>query len=425
MERDLGIIGLEWQQWHAFDNGGGSIVVPVATTHLVHLVFHGEEPFSHGHYGYHVGLEDRLTFLGPPGKVARGYFVDCRKGSPTLHRRVTFEFTPDSKRTLRIPCGVAHCFDGLEGVYTLNSFSAFLPPPQLLLTDKSPWATGADIRNFPLTCRDEDLPVVEQSPYPASERFYELLSAMQAESLGGVDHEYPFTQEVSFDDGTSRTLQFRKRLSEAQHQFEPWEPVAGIDGLGWKKHLTVWSSDDAGYVALTDYAPIQVIDHGTGHYATDAYGIHLEWEDRLTFVGPPKQKATIRFIDCRVGSPTHHQECAYEFYPSPLRYLVIPAGVAHAFDGLENIFTINRPRRCAGTSEKYEPGNDVIDWPLHKRPAPSFEVAQEEEFPFAYYHALASMQREYLSSPTVSSTAAVLLVDDGTGKQVKVALRAQ
>jgi hypothetical protein len=99
-----------------------------------------------------------------------------------------------------------------------------------------------------------------------------------------------------------------------------------------------------------------------------------------------------------------------------------PGDLILANDRLENIFTINRPRRCAGSLEKYDPGNDVTDWPLKQRPAPSFEI-REESFSFEYYQVLASMQREYLASPAVVSTASVLLVDDGAGNQVRVAIR--
>jgi dTDP-4-dehydrorhamnose 3,5-epimerase-like enzyme len=421
-ESPTGIDGLQWHPTDWLDNGGDSLVVPFPTTNLAHIVFHGEKPFRHGHYGYHTGLEDWLTFLGPPTQTARGYFVDCRKDSATLHKRVQLTFAPSAKRTLSIPCGVAHCFDGLEDVYTLNSFRAFLPPPELLLTEKSPWATGADIYNFPLDSRDDELPVMEPNPYTASATFYELLSAMQAETLGSVDHEYPYTQHVVLPDGNSATLMIRKPLTEAQRVPE-WEPVGEIDGLGWHRHLIVWSSDESGYSALTDTAPLQVIDHGTDHYATDAYGIHLQWEDRLTFVGPSAQTVRMRFIDCRMTSPTYHQEYIYDFHPSPLRYLIIPAGVAHALEGMENIFTINRARRCAGDPDDYEPGNDVIDWPLDKRPAPSFDIVPAD-FPLSYYRALAARQREYLaSSPGGGSTPAVLLVDDGTGKKVRVAIR--
>ncbi|MFC6082122.1 hypothetical protein [Sphaerisporangium aureirubrum] len=114
------------------------------------------------------------------------------------------------------------------------------------------------------------------NPYPASERFHELLSAMQSETLGLVDHEYPTTQDVVFADGIASTLMFRKQLTAVQ-QGPDWEPIDGIDGLGWRRHLVVWSGDTVGYAALTDPAPLQVIDHGTAPYSTDAYGIHQQW----------------------------------------------------------------------------------------------------------------------------------------------------
>jgi len=417
------IDGLRWEANTCVDNGGGSFVVPLPTTHLVHLVFHGEEPFSHGQYGIHRGLEDRLTFLGPATQRGRGYFLDCRRDSPTMHNRLEIEITPSAKQTLRVPCGVAHCFDGLEGVFTLNSFRAYLPPPDVLLTEANPWSTGADIVNFPMDARDDELPIVDPNPHNASARFYELLSAMQAETLGDVEHEYPVTEDVRFPDGSESTLMIRKPVGSREQPPE-WEQIDDIEGLGWRRHLLVWSSDVAGYAALTDTAPLQVIDHGTDHYATDAYGIHLEWEDRLTFVGPSRQTAVVRFIDCREDSPTFRREAEVGFQPSALRYLQVPSGVAHAFDGLENIFTVNRPVRCAGPVDKYDPGNDVIDWPLAKRPAPAFRI-EKRAFPYSYYENLATMQREYLATREQElSTASVLLVEDDAGDQVRVALRA-
>ncbi|WP_292533873.1 dTDP-4-dehydrorhamnose 3,5-epimerase family protein [Methylocystis sp.] len=417
-----GIEGLCWEPTTSIENGVDSTVVPFPTTDLVHLVYHGEEPFSHGRYGLHRGLEDHLTFLGPSTTQAQGFFVDCRRDSPTLHRRITLDFTPSSRRTLKIPCGVAHGFKCLEGVYTLNAFRAYLPPPEHLLTERNPWATGADIYNFSYDTPNADLPIVDPNPYPASPVFYEVLSEMQKATLGTIEYEYPHTEEVVDPDGNVATLMIKKRLSVGQ-QLLDWEPIEGIDGVGWRKHLLVWAGPAAGYAAFTDVAPIQVIDHGENSYSTDAYGIHLEWEDRLTFVGPSDRTVRIKLLDCRSQSSTQGQELCYEFKPSPLRMLVIPPGVAHAFESLERVFTINRPCRRAGDPESFEPGNDVIDWPLGKRPGPLFDI-ETREFPFSYYQQLVQLQKDYLALRKDNlSTPAVLLVDDGSGRQVRVAIR--
>jgi dTDP-4-dehydrorhamnose 3,5-epimerase-like enzyme len=419
---DLGIEGLCWEARHVIENGADSVVVPFPTTDLVHLVYHGDGPFAHGRYGLHRGLEDRLTFFGPPNKPAVGYFVDCRRGSPTLHCRIRVEFSPSSQQTLAIPPGVGHGFSGLEGVYTLNSFRAYLPPPEHLLTAQNPWATGSDIYNFPYDTDDASLPVIDTNPYPASPVFYEVLSKLQKATLGSLEYDFPHTEDFTNAQGEVMTLEIRKRLS-VQQQLPDWVPVEGIEGVGWRKHLLVWAGESAGYAALTDPSPFQVIDHGNQPYSTDAYGIHLEWEDRLTFVGQTERPVRVKLLDCRSASPTIGREVVHEFKSSPLRYLVLPPGVAHGFEGLESIFTINRPIRRAGDPSEFEPGNDVIDWPLSKRPGPSFEIVPRD-FPFAYYRDLAARQREYLGQRDMNlSTPAVLLVDGGDGTQVRVAIR--
>lgn len=420
--QELGIQGLRWEAMASVGNGNESIVVPMPTTDLVHIVFHGDAAFADARYALHRGLEDHLTFLGSSKQRARARFVDCRRESPTLHRKVSIEFTPDAARKLVIPCGVGHGFEGLEGVYVLNALRAYLPPPKVLMTDRNPWATGTDILNFAYDTPEADLPVVEINRWPASETFYELLSDMQRATLGSIDHEFPHAEDAVGTVGRKVTPLIRNKLSPRQQPPE-WEPIHGIEGLGWKRHLLVWSSDVAGHAALTDIGPIQLIGHGETSYRTDAYGIHLEWEERLTFVGPPSQRAIIRFIDCRRGSPTEGREVEHEFTPSALRMLIIPPGVAHAFEGLEHIWTINRPCRRSGDPDRYEPGNDVIDWPLAVRPAPRFGMPAPTEFSLSYYRSLVEAQRECLALQETVSTPAVLLVHDTDGTTKRVALR--
>ncbi len=415
------IQGLEYEEIPFMQNGGESFVLPLPTTRPVHIVFHGDLPFNHGHYGLHKGLADGLIFLGHKEKRITGYFVDCRKGSATFGIRHEVKLSPSAKHILKIPTGVGHAFEGLDGVFTINAYEAYLPPPEYLLTSKNPWSTGADILNFSFQTELKNLPEVEVNLHPASDRFYDVLRDYQKATLGTVIHDYPVTEVVAFEDGTTASLSVRKPIDRSLWPAE-WEQISNIDGLGWRRHYIVMGDDATGYSALLDPAPIQVIDHGSEKYSHDAYGIHLESEDRLTFLGATKSLIKGNFIDCREGSETFRREVEICFSPSALKYLVVPPGVAHAFEGLENVFTINRPRRCAGDLEKMEPGNDIIDWPLHSRPAPSFFVEQNEA-PLEYYKSLVMRQKRYLKEGSLTSSAFTVLVEDAHGSPVRVLLR--
>jgi dTDP-4-dehydrorhamnose 3,5-epimerase-like enzyme len=402
-------------------NGGASRVLPLPINRPVHIVFHGTTPFNHGHYGLHLGLADRLIFLGCPSKIITGYFIDCRDGSPTYGVRHVERFKPSIIEMLCIPPGVGHAFEGLEEVFTINAYEALLPPPELLITEKNPWATGADILNFPFDVTALDLPRVTPNIFPASQRFYDFLRDYQTETLSLVEHDYPVTENVIFDDGSHARLSVRKPIDRSLWPDE-WESIENIAGLGWKRHYIVMGDDQTGYSALIDPSPIQVIDHGLEEYTHDAYGIHLESEDRLTFVGDENHCIRANFIDCRLGSHTFHKECSITFYPNALKFLVIPPGVAHAFESIQGVFTINRPRRCAGDLKKMEPGNDVIDWPLVARPAPTLEIL-EKDAPLEYYYDLALRQQRYLLDNDLTSSAFSILLEDGDGSPVRLMIR--
>jgi dTDP-4-dehydrorhamnose 3,5-epimerase-like enzyme len=389
------INGLKWHDACVEEGRNGSSVTWFPTTHLVHLVFHGDRPFRHTHYGIHLGFSDRLTFLGPSSRTLRGYFVDCRKDSPTLHERASIVFSPSTKRTLYIPCGVAHAFEGMEGIFTINSFDASLPEPSLLLTNESPWATGADIQYFELDAKDSELPSVQENVFSASETFYDLLSEMQATTLGGVAHEYPHTEEVEFPDGTRAKVMVRRPVTERQ-KIPSYEAIPEIPGLGWQGHLVVWSGSHAGYSALVDRSPINVIDYKTSPYCPSEYQVDAEFENCLTILGPSSQTAKIKIIDCRYNSPTCHREHVLEFQPSALRFLCIPPGVAYALEHQGGLFTINRPRKCG------KPAGAVSDsgmrsFPMEGRSIPTLDV-QKDEAPLDYYKALAKTQQERFST---------------------------
>src|SRR4051794_4245415 len=105
------IKGLRWEARFRLDNGDNSYVVPFPTLNPVNIVYHGAQKFEYGHYGIHLGQEDRLTFMGDSHKSIQAFFIDCREKSLTRGQRIVTQFTPSTARTLCIPAGVAHSFE--------------------------------------------------------------------------------------------------------------------------------------------------------------------------------------------------------------------------------------------------------------------------------------------------------------------------
>ncbi|MBF9068246.1 dTDP-4-dehydrorhamnose 3,5-epimerase family protein [Streptacidiphilus fuscans] len=422
MNDSFAIQGLEWRANWRIENGNDSYVVPFPTLRPATLVFHGETEFSYGHYGIHLGQADVLTFLGPSDGTVTGYFIDCRVGSPTAGMRESVTWSPSSARALYIPNGVAHTFDGLERVNTINSYELFLPSPEEWVHGDLDWQPDADIINLPLDVADEDLPYFVPNSHPAGEAWYDLVAARQRASIPQTAPlEYPMTRQMRLADGTVRRVELRRRLTRAAKP--AWEPFAGVFGVGWVRHPVIPSGEESGFSVLVDRYPLYFIDHGETGYTHDAYGIHLGQEDRLTFVGPKDQTVTLRLIDTRPDSPTYGADTSFSFTPDPERYLLLPPGVGHAFEHIEKVYTINRPRTLLPVDgTEYLPGNDVIDWPVEKRPIPRLEV---NSVPAGrdYYEARVAEQKQLRKNQTVQSTPAVLLTRDENGREIRVALR--
>jgi hypothetical protein len=296
-----------------------------------------------------------------------------------------------------------------------------LPDPEAWLSGASQWTVRGDIVNVPMDVADGDIPALSQNDRPASETFFKMIAAEQKAALADLSHEYPFTQDIQFQDGARERLKFWKRL-EGERKRLQWEPIQAISGAGWKANLVVWTGDTSGYVPLLERRPKHMIDHGEGQYSHDAYGIHLGGDDHLVFVGPSSLRATCELVDCRRGSPTLHSSVIFEFSPDPLRTLVIPRGVAHMFKNLQGIYTINQPHTYLPDSGEYRPGNDVLDWPIERRPLPVLEVNQNDADE-RFYEELSLRQAQMLTAPPTHATPTVLLAADDAGNRVRVALR--
>lgn len=170
------------------------------------VVTHGPD-FAYQHYGIHVAQTDRLTFFGDPGKTITGYFVDCRAGSPTLHRQVVLEFSPDPRRLLYIDRGIAHTFDGLENVTTRDE-------PEWYLSAGNPdYNIANDVVNVARDIAPADFPTVQVNKYPIPRRAYEFMLMVQHESMREM-RRYPSRFPMMID-GEQRYVSLRPKQTEA------------------------------------------------------------------------------------------------------------------------------------------------------------------------------------------------------------------
>jgi hypothetical protein len=246
-----------------------------------------------------------------------------------------------------------------------------------------------------------------------------MVAAEQRDNLANLKHEYPFTHDFDFKDGTHESLKFWKRLDDRKLP-AVWTPIDPIDGAGWRRNLVVWTGESSGYVPLVDSRPKHLIDHGESEFTHDAFGIHTGGDDHLIFVGPKYRKAACELLDCRKGSATLHRSVKFDFSPNALVTLIIPRGVAHRFENLEGIFTVNQPLTYLPEDGEYLPAYDVTDWPINRRPLPELEV-NTKLADAEYYMDLSAKQREMISQPPQHSTPSIIMTKDAEGNTVRVA----
>mgnify|MGYP001345893450 CR=1 FL=1 len=111
---DGGIPGLHWESNHCPETGDRGHALITAHPWACELHFFSRD--SYDHFVVHVGHSTRCTFLGAPDRLIVGDFVDCRLGSPTLHRALRLRFAPDPRRALHVGQGIAMRLRGLTNV---------------------------------------------------------------------------------------------------------------------------------------------------------------------------------------------------------------------------------------------------------------------------------------------------------------------
>jgi dTDP-4-dehydrorhamnose 3,5-epimerase-like enzyme len=425
MFKDISHIkGLKWEKrWRANNGGESTWVIPFPTTKPANIVFHSSKHFDYGQYGIHIGQEDRLTFLGNSTLQIFASFIDCRKNSDTFGERFSLHFFPSSEKTLIIPPGVAHSFNGLENIFTINSYEIFLPNPEELYNNSHDWNLTSDILNIPIDIHNSDLPKIIPNKMLSSNRFYNILRDQQIENISKINYLHPVSYRFK-ENGILKKITIKEKIKQIDNSLETWEPINNIFGIGWMKHFNIITGDESGIVPLLDESPFYIVDHGEIHYSHDSYGIHLGQEDRLTFLGNKDQLVELALVDCREGSPTLHNKVIIHFNPSPLKYLIIPPGVAHAFKNLENVYTINRARILLDGKREYFPRNDIIDWPLNNEEYPVLKT-NKIVADSAYYSIQAMEQENFINTnhSYYETPVSHLYQDIITGKKYKITIK--
>ncbi|GGY22515.1 dTDP-4-dehydrorhamnose 3,5-epimerase family protein [Paludibacterium paludis] len=131
-----------------------------------------EATFRYSTFGIHIGQDDRLTFMGENGQRIHGYFVDCREGSPTLHKLVALDFSPGFHRHLVIPRGVAHTFDNLEHIVTRDE-------PVWYSDENNPaWNVDNDLISVIRDTEPSAFPVVRANKHRLPDEAHRFLSRL-------------------------------------------------------------------------------------------------------------------------------------------------------------------------------------------------------------------------------------------------------
>jgi len=172
----------------------------------VAVITHSNE-FHYNHYGIHIAQVDRLTFFGDESQKITGYFVDCRKDSPTLHKQVTLEFYPDPTKMLFIDRGIAHTFDGLENVLTRDE------PIWFLSTGNEDYNMANDVVNVDRSKNLDDFPIVQVNKYPIPKEAYEFTLKVQQYNMKELQ-EFPNRFQIVLDGKKRYVTLTPKRRSE-------------------------------------------------------------------------------------------------------------------------------------------------------------------------------------------------------------------
>jgi dTDP-4-dehydrorhamnose 3,5-epimerase-like enzyme len=276
-----------------------------------HFVTHSHN-FAYTNFGIHVGQVDRLTFYAQRQRSIEGYFIDCRRESPTSGVHLHIKFSSGVKRKLIIPCGVAHTFSNLEEVVTRNDLSLYAGKANAtwnVLNDNIVFDWTPDgIRSAPRV--DVNLVPI---PLEVNRIFYRLQqSALKAIRMDTLKRDFADTENANV------------RLLHAPH----WE--TGIAGCEWGTNCFDEIATGSWMILPgTPSCEMTMALFQLDGARTHCYIQRLDRDVLLTFLDREGQLVELDLIDLRLDNVTYGCHSPTRWVCDPRFFLRIPAGVAY------------------------------------------------------------------------------------------------
>lgn len=289
-----------------------------------------EASFTYGTYGIHVGQDDRLTFMGSSSRRIRGQFVDCRRGSPTLHSQVELSFTPSLTRRLVIPRGIAHTFDGLERVVTRDE------PVWHASDNNTDWNIDNDLISIDRDTPLEAFPVVQVNEHRLPDSLHVFQSRLSQRLLESPT-TYLSRYQVS-DGDHARYVMYDVpdwgRDEESQLRLALDLPVVpGVEFRRARYALTGASSWTI--VPSTDSCVADVLYLPASSTRTPPRLLHLRTRMWYTFLNCEGTRLDLTFRDCRPDA--EGAERRVEINCDPRITVVIDPGIAYSCHCTEDV----------------------------------------------------------------------------------------
>jgi len=285
-----------------------------------------ESTFRYGTFGIHVGQTDRLTFLGYSGNLIRGYFVDCRENSKTLHLQVEIHFTPSHKRKLIIPRGVAHTFDGLAGVVTRDE------PVWYVSEDNADWDIDNDLIAVKRDTSVSDFPVVRVNEYLLPEALHQFQSRLSQELLR-TPKPYLSRTKVIQDNSVTYEYQEPDWGGEEWKFAEIIKALPVLDGIQFTLSNYALTGPHSYTLVPNTHAcvcDVLLID-ASAPLADNPHVVHLRTRMILTFLNNEGETLIFSFRDMRSNAVGSSVEQIVSTTCDPRMTILVEPGISYAF----------------------------------------------------------------------------------------------